>query len=126
MPYVDVERTIKTKIIGIASKIDDKDNMKVRQVILEEISQNPEIVDMLYLRKRQVYVMLDNGKEYYLGDIKSKYENLIMNNPTRIKSWQLTGGYPVAREIFEMAGQETVKKRGMRGNYGMNIHIELL
>jgi hypothetical protein len=126
MPYIDEERTIKTKVIGVNSKIDDGDDMKVRQVVLQEMADSPESVSMLYLKKREVWVMMNNGREHYLGDIKSKYQDMIMSNPTQIKSWQITGGHEIPAKIVTIAGEPTVQKQSIRAKRGMNIHVKLL
>jgi hypothetical protein len=125
MPFVEEEKMIKTKVIGIASKIDDKDTMGVRQAVIMRMVEEPESVSILYLRKRQVYVSFEDGKEFYLGDIKAKYEDLIMNNVTRIFSWQITGGYPIGGNSFVMAGQPTIRKHDTTAKYGLNIHVKL-
>jgi len=125
MPYVETENTIKTKVIGVNSKIDDKDDMKVRQVILTEMAEDPSIVNLMYLRKREVWVLLDNGREFYLGDIKAKYEELIMKNVTQIIRWQITGGYQVPSKSVLVAGFDTIKTPSVRAKYGMNIYIKL-
>lgn len=126
MPFVEEEKVIKTKIIGVASKIDDNDTMSTRQVVLEEMFDHPELVSMLYLRKRRVYVSFDDGREFYLGDIKLKYEELIMNNVTQIVSWQLTGGHEIPFTPLVIAGQTVKRKDSMRAKFGVNIHVKLL
>jgi len=126
MPYVESESMIKTKIIGVASKIDDKDQLGVRQVVLQEMADEPWNVSILYLRKRQVYVSFADGREYYLGDIRAKYEDLIMNNVTQITQWQLTGGHKVDGKTVVIAGQVTMQSRDVNAKYGVNLHIKLI
>lgn len=126
MPFVEEEKMIKTKVIGVASKIDDSDNMEIRQAVIRRMIEEPESVSILYLRKRQVYVSFDDGREYYLGDVKAKYEDLIMNNVTQVKSWQVTGGYTLGSKSFLLAGQPTIRSHEMNAKYGLNIHIKLI
>ena len=127
MPYIEEERKIKTKVIGIASKIDDTDTLGVRQVVLQEIAEDPTIVSLIYLKGREVWVALESGREFYLGDIRAKYEQLLLDNQTKIKSWQITGGSQLAPRTVMIAGIETVQKNYEgKGKRGMNIHIELL
>lgn len=126
MPYVEEEQTIKTKVIGIATKINDGDKIGVRQVVMEEMYCDPSIVRLFYLRKREIWVSLDNGKEFYLGDVKPKYEELIMKNVTQIVSWQITGGQIIPEARISIAGQSTIKCHEVKAKIGLNIHIKLL
>lgn len=125
MPYVELEKKIMTKVIGIASKIDDNDTLGVRQVVLEEMAEDPSIVSLIFLKGTEVWVSLENGREFYLGDVRAKYERLILDNQTRITSWQITGGAEIPNKTICIAGQDTNQKVYGRGKRGMNIHIEL-
>lgn len=126
MPYIEEEKTIKTKVIGIATKIDDNDTIGVRQVIMDEIYDDPSIVKMFYLKKNEVWVSLNNGREYYMGDIKSKYIDLIINNVTQIKYWEITGGQQIPAETYMIAGQKTTKYNSFTKKKGLNIGIKLI
>lgn len=126
MPYVAEEHAIKTKVIGIATKINDGDTLGVRQVVMQEMYDDPSTVRLFYLRKREVWVSLDNGREFYLGDVKAKYEQLIMENVTQIVSWQITGGQTIPETRISIAGHPTVKCHEVRAKFGLNIQIKLL
>lgn len=126
MPFVAEEKMIKTKVIGVASKINDGDNINIRQTVIQRMVEEPESVSIMYLRKRQVFVSFDDGREFYLGDIKAKYEDLIMNNVTQVTSWEVTGGYLLEAKSFQLAGHETIRRREMNANYGLNIHVKLI
>lgn len=126
MPYIEEEHTIKTKVIGIATKINDGDSIGVRQVVMNEMYEDPSIVRLFYLMKRQVWVSLENGKDFYLGDVKAKYEELIMKNVTQIVSWQITGGQTIPETRISIAGHSTIKCNEVRAKFGLNIQIKLL
>lgn len=126
MPFVEEEKMIKTKVIGVASKIDDKDTMNIRQTVIRQMIEEPESVSIMYLRKRQVFVCFEDEKEFYLGDIKAKYEDLIMSNVTQITSWQVTGGHLIEGRTFSMAGEVTLRSRDTNAKYGLNIHVKLI
>lgn len=125
MPFVEEESVIKTKVIGVATKIDDGDNLGLRQAVIQRMIEEPESVSIMFLRKRQVFVCFEHGSEYYLGDMKAKYEDLIMNNITRIASWQVTGGHFIEKKSFELAGQPTLRSHSTTAKYGLNIHVKL-
>lgn len=127
MPYIENERKILTKVIGVNTKVDDQDDRKVRQVILQEIEEDPSRLSLIFLKKQEVWIKLISGREFYLGDIKSKYADLLLNNIAQIASWQITGGYELPGKTIEIAGNETcVQNRSIRANRGMNISIKLL
>lgn len=125
MPFVEEEKMIKTKVIGVASKIDDLDSIGIRQAVIQRMIEEPESVSIMFLRKRQVFVCFEDGREYYLGDIKAKYEDLIMSNVTRILSWQVTGGHVIPERTFALAGHATIKSHQTNAKYGLNIHVKL-
>lgn len=127
MPYVENESTIKTKVIGVATKINDQDNMKIRQVILQRMQEEPNSVSLIFLRRSQVWVCFDDNQEFYLGDLKNKYEKLIMNNVTQIINHQVTGGYKIPEKTVKLAGMKTiVSGGGSRVNFGLNIYVKLI
>jgi hypothetical protein len=125
MPYIEEENRIFTKVLGVASRIDESDELGVRQVILDEIADDPSIVSLIYLRQREVWVSLENGNEYCLGTIREAYNDLIMSHVTRIKSWEVTGGHVIPKRMVEIAGQSTGIGQVSRAKRGLNIQIEL-
>ena len=126
MPYIEAEKVIKTKVIGVNTKLNDTDDMKVRQVILKRISDDPSIVNIIYLRKREVWITLDDGTEHYIGDARAKYEELIMKNVTQIVHWTITGGQEIPAKLIMVAGFDTIKTPSAKAKYGMNIFIKLI
>jgi len=126
MPYVEAENKILTKVIGVASKIEDLDEMTIRQVVLEEMETNPESVQMIYLKQRQVWVAFENGKNFHLGDVRAKYDALIMSCPTKIKSWNVTGGNSIPANTIMIAGHATPVGHKITAKRGLNINISLL
>ena len=121
MPYVAEENMIKTKIINIATNVDLYDRQKVMKALA-----NKEIdIRFIYLKNREVWFTMDDGSEYHMGDIKSKYADIVAQNVTQVVSWQITGGYQLAERKIEIVGQPTLKTPSMRAKYGMNIYIKL-
>ena len=129
MPYDELNKTILTKAIGVTHKeINDKES--VRQVILKTMFKEPELVDFVYLYGMTIKVQLD-GKEFELGQIKPKYEHIVMKNPTEVKSWKITGGYPIEptfsnTHATKILGHDTNNYRKINANYGINLHIKVL
>ena len=126
MPYIAEESRIITKVMGVATKINPDDNVNVRQVILEDIAEEPLIVDLIYLKKEEVWVKLNDGKEYHLGYLKKKYLDIIMKNACQIKSFQITGGQEIPRGKLNLGGYDGNIGKPIRAKRGMNITINLL
>jgi len=119
MPYDQNTNSIKTKVVGVAFR----DNNH-RQGTLHEMFQRPEAVELLYLRTTKVWVKID-GRDVCLGDLKNKYIKAIMNNPTQIKSWKVTGGYPLNQKETTILGIKTQYTK-TRACYGLNLNIKIL
>jgi len=127
MPYDEANKIIHTKVIGVTEK-EVNDKQSVRQVILKQMFDEPELVDFIYLFGMAVKVQFD-GREFDLGTIKSKYENILLKNPSHIKSWKITGGYPVqgnAGHGTKILGHETNNYYKINANYGINLSIQVL
>ena len=126
MPYIENERKILTKVIGVNTKVDHKDDRKVRQVVLQEIEEDPTRLSIIFLKKHEVWVKLISGREFYLGDVKAKYGDQLRVNAAEIVSWKITGGYELPAKTIEIAGNDYTKQRSIRASRGMNIGIKLL
>ena len=126
MPYIAEENKIITKVMGVATKVNPDDNVNVRQVVLQDIADEPLIVDLIYLIQDQVWVKLSNGNDYHLGYLKKKYLEMIMKNACRIRSFQITGGQEIPRGTLNLGGHDGAIGRSIRAKRGMNITIELL
>ena len=125
MPYIAEENKIITKVMGVATKLHPDDNVNVRQVILEDISEEPLRVDLIFLKKEQVWVKMDDGKEYHLGHLKKQYLDIIMNNACQVKSFQITGGQEIHKRL-SLGGHDGDIGKPIRAKRGMNITINLL
>lgn len=121
MPYDKDKGIIHTRVINIAKK---DDAGRLRQTIIREIYEDPESVKSLYLfpakdgSSIEVLVAFNNGRgSYSIGNIKNEYHKLITKNPVRVKSWKITGGYPLA---------VTSHDKKLNAFFGMNLTIEML
>jgi len=128
MPYIATDHKILTKVLGVNTRMDGEnpDELKVRQVVLMEMYEEPEKVDFVYLQGNEVHVKIDTN-HYHLGHIRDKYKVLIQANVTEVKSWQITGGYDLPTNSVLIAGEKTpIPNRKKRANYGLNICINFL
>lgn len=129
MPLVLEENKILTKVLGVNTRMpnEDPDKKKVRQVVLMEMRERPEMVDCVYLKKSEIWVTLD-GNDFHLGMLRAKYESVVRAHITEIKSWKVTGGQELPPTVFTIvAGEQTpLPNKQMRANFGLNICIELL
>jgi hypothetical protein len=127
MPYDEVNKIIHTKAIGVTKK-ELNDKQSAVQVILKHMFDAPELIDFIYLFGMAIKVQFD-GREFELGTVKSKYEHILLKNPSHVKSWKITGGYPVplnAGHSVKVLGHETNNNREFKGYYGINLSIQVL
>ena len=129
MPLLLEEKKILTKVLGVNTRIDneDPDKKKVRQVVLMEMRERPEMVDCVFLKKSEIWVTL-NGNDFHLGLLRDKYGEVVSKHITQISSWKVTGGQELPPTQFTIvAGEQTpIPRRQIRANFGLNICIELL
>jgi hypothetical protein len=92
MPVLEAEKRINTKVIGVTEEY--------RQSALLQMYNHPERVIELYLKRMEIYVLLDNNglcednpySKVCLGFIKYKYAPYVEEGRWKIKQWQVTGG----------------------------------
>ena len=129
MPIIENENKILTKVLGVNTRIDneDLDKKKIRQVVLMEMFERPEMVDCVFLKKSDIWVTLD-GNDFHLGSLRDKYKSVIQAHITKISRWEVTGGKELPPQFFTVvAGEQTpLPRKKIRGNFGLNICIELL
>jgi len=129
MPITEEGNKILTKVLGVNTRMDneDADKKKVRQVVLMEMFERPEMVDCVYLKKSEIWVTLD-GNDFHLGSLRDKYKSVIQAHITKISNWKVTGGQELPPQFFTIvAGEQTpLPRKKIRGNFGLNICIELL
>jgi hypothetical protein len=119
---LDLEKgVIHTRVLNIAKK---DDIGRLRQSIIREMYETPDQVKSVYLvpdnsgASIEVRVVFDNGRgSYSIGNIKADYHKIVSSNPIRVKSWKITGGYPI---------ESTSHDKKLRAYFGMNLTIELL
>ena len=121
MPLDLDKGVIHTRVLNIAKK---DDIGRSRQVVIREMYETPDQVKSVYLvpdssgNSIEVRVVFDNGRgSYSIGNIKADYHKIVSSTPVRVKSWKITGGFPI---------ENTNHDKKLRAYFGMNLTIELL
>ena len=110
MPYNPTEQTIKTKLFGVTLKVEDIG----RQQFLMMMRDRPEDFLTVKVFGTTCYVTYQD-KDYVLGRIKENYSSLLNSHDCKVKSWMVTGGYPIEQADGNM---ETA-------TMGLNLTIQL-
>lgn len=105
--------TIQTKVRGVARSLG---NEMGPQRLLMDLYNNPEIMQDIYIKyivgQYQTYVKIAD-REYALGVIDPKYNDVLAKCDYKIVSWLITGGH-------EIEGTNTLM------HLGINIKIKLI
>lgn len=100
MPFILKDKQIKTKLLGVAWKMEDIG----RQQLLQILRDDPKNIKNVYVFGTTCYMSYD-GKEYVLGRIKEIYSSLLNTHELELVHLQVTGGYDIDKgnEVSETA-----------------------
>lgn len=105
----------KAREVTITTKVEDKPG---RQTMLHRMHQEPELVDQIYIDGHNVDVIFNHEAPHTVGVIANQYTSHLNNHETKVRSWKITGGYP-------LDAHEDPKTQRL-ANYGINLEIVLL
>lgn len=109
MPILN-STTIATKLRGVTRE--------GRQTIINAMYEQPELVKLVYRDNMTINFILEGFPQhaYCLGYLDNKYISVLHNKITKVKSWQITGGYRLNDPEY----------KNLKATYGINLTIEIV